>query len=291
MTHLCVIVLLRRRDSQAAPETHLHPRSPWNKTPADSAWPLILSHENKGLFNGQNTFSTVSSVWRRPALNLLKNGKVCKEDKLISHSLQRQRAGAASTLSKTMLNCGPGPCTGFWMCFSQNVLNLCRKYWNRQPVNYFSWWWCVCIDFPFLELLSLGLGLQLSKKLHCSTFFKSQPVGINWKSSFRTYEGKKITLSITSSLSILTFIVHQTWRVRAIARTVHTGSTQIHLINIPDKTKPHSAHLIFLLSPKINLCHCPLSRTKKLFTPTHFANKVLHQDWQMPKLSAAATAC
>lgn len=74
-----------------------------------------------------------------------------------------------------------------------------------------------------------------------------------------------------SNLLELLFGVHQT-------RTIHTDSTQIPSINIPGKTKPHSAHLIFFLSPKINLCHCPLSRTKKLFTPTHFANKALHQD-------------
>lgn len=67
-------------------------------------------------------------------------------------------------------------------------------------------------------------------------------------------------------------------------------TTQNHLINIPDKAKPYSTHLIFLLSCKINSCHCPPSRTKRLFTLTRFANKALHQDWQPPKLSASATA-
>lgn len=81
-----------------------------------------------------------------------------------------------------------------------------------------------------------------------------------------------------SNLPELMFSMRQTRRVEATAHTVHAVSTQIPLINIPDKTKPHWAHLVFFFSPKINLCHCPLSRTKKLFTPTHFANKVLHQD-------------
>lgn len=67
-------------------------------------------------------------------------------------------------------------------------------------------------------------------------------------------------------------------------------TTLNHLINIPDKAKPYSTHLIFLLSRKINSCHCPPSRTKRLFTLTRFANKALHQDWQPPKLSASATA-
>lgn len=71
---------------------------------------------------------------------------------------------------------------------------------------------------------------------------------------------------------------------------IHIDTTQNHLINIPDKAKPYSTHLIFLLSRKTNSCHCPPSRTKRLFTLTRFANKALHQDWQPPKLSASATA-
>lgn len=71
---------------------------------------------------------------------------------------------------------------------------------------------------------------------------------------------------------------------------IHRDTTQNHLINIPDKAKPYSTHLIFLLSHKINSCHCPPRRTKRLFTLTRFANKALHQDWQPPKLSTSATA-
>lgn len=64
-----------------------------------------------------------------------------------------------------------------------------------------------------------------------------------------------------SNLPELMFSVRQTHCAEATAHTVNTDSTQITLINIPDKTKPHSAHLIFFLSSKINICHCPLSRT------------------------------
>lgn len=67
-------------------------------------------------------------------------------------------------------------------------------------------------------------------------------------------------------------------------------TSQNHLINIPDKAKPYSTQLIFLLFRKINTCHCPPRRPKRLFTLTRFANKALHQGWQAPKLSASATA-
>lgn len=41
----------------------------------------------------------------------------------------------------------------------------------------------------------------------------------------------------------VTFSMCQTCRVGAPAHSVHTDSTQTHLINIPDKTKPRSSDI------------------------------------------------
>lgn len=71
---------------------------------------------------------------------------------------------------------------------------------------------------------------------------------------------------------------HRCLTTNTQTRSWSKDTTQNHLINIPDKAKPFSTHLIFLLSYKINTCQWPRSRTKRLLTLTCFPNKALHQD-------------